>query len=93
MLAFFYTCIFVCAAWLPFVWYQREIHGVVNVTHCALTLFNAVNLLICLWENALFIHRKKVRRVYLEFKMHSTADSGPFANSRILRLGQKLQLS
>ena len=68
MLAFFYTCIFVCAAWLPFVWYQREIHGVVNVTHCALTLFNAVNLLICLWENALFIHRKRVRRVYLEFK-------------------------
>ena len=68
MLAFFYTCAFVCAAWLPFVWHHREIHGVVSVTHCALTLFNAVNLLICLWENALFIHRAKVRRVYLRFK-------------------------
>ena len=68
MLAFFYTCIFVVGAWVPFVYHHHLVHGVVNPLHVALTLFNAINLLICLWENALFLHRGKVRRVYNQLK-------------------------
>ena len=49
MLAFFYVSAFVVGAWAPFVWAHREVHGAVNPAHVALTLFNAVNLLICLW--------------------------------------------
>ena len=60
MLAFFYASAFVLLFWAPFVYYHREVHGVVNPTHCALTLFNAVNVLICLWEHALFLHRDRI---------------------------------
>ena len=46
MLAFVYVASFVVGAWAPFVWAHREVHGVVNPAHLALTLFNAVNVLI-----------------------------------------------
>jgi hypothetical protein len=68
MLAFFYVSAFVVGAWAPFVWAHREVHGAVNPAHVALTLFNAVNLLICLWEHALFLHRGKIRREHARLK-------------------------
>jgi|TARA_B100001540_G_C15547247_1_gene524178 hypothetical protein len=68
MLAFFYASAFVLLFWAPFVYYHREVHGVVNPTHCALTLFNAVNVLICLWEHALFLHRDRIRKHHAALK-------------------------
>mmetsp|Transcript_13895 Transcript_13895/g.33275 ORF Transcript_13895/g.33275 Transcript_13895/m.33275 type:complete len:224 (+) Transcript_13895:92-763(+) len=68
MWAFFYTCIFVVGAWLPLVVCHWRLHGVVNWLQVALTLFNAVNLMICLWENALFLHRDHIRATYEGFK-------------------------
>ena len=68
MLAIVYVSAFVVAAWAPFAYHHRAVHGVVNPTHLALTLFNAINLLICLWENALYLHVKKIRKKYLAMK-------------------------
>ena len=68
MLAFFYVSAFVVGAWAPFVWAHREVHGAVNPAHVALTLFNAVNALICLWEHALFLHRGKIKREHARLK-------------------------
>jgi hypothetical protein len=68
MLAFVYVASFVVGAWAPFVWAHREVHGVVNPAHLALTLFNAVNVLICVWEHALFLHRGKIKREHARLK-------------------------
>ena len=68
MLAFFYTCIFVVGAWAPFVYYHWRTHGVLSPLHVALTLFNAINFMICLWENALFLHRAHIKKTYAGFK-------------------------
>jgi hypothetical protein len=50
MIAFAYTCLFVVGAWAPFVCMHWRVHGVVRPLHAVLTLFNAVNLMICLWR-------------------------------------------
>jgi hypothetical protein len=48
-----YCCIFVGLLWLPFVWYHTEAHGF-SPLHATITLFNAINALICVWEIALY---------------------------------------
>ena len=68
MLAFVYTAVFVVAGWLPFVWHHYDKHGVINPTHVALTLFNAINVLICFWEHSLWMHRKKIKKEHLKLK-------------------------
>jgi len=73
MLAFVYVSAFVVAAWLPFVWFHHAHHGVVNPAHVTLTLFNAVNLLICVWEHALFLYRAEILREHKKLKVKHCA--------------------
>lgn len=50
-----YCCIFVGLLWLPFVSHHTEAHGF-SLLHATITLFNAINALICVWEIALYRH-------------------------------------
>jgi hypothetical protein len=68
MLAFVYTAVFVVGLWLPFVWQHRALHGGVNGAQAAVSLFNAINAMICLWEMALYFHRHKVKATYQALK-------------------------
>jgi hypothetical protein len=38
-----------------------------NATHGALVLFNAINVLICAWEIALWVHRERVKKLHVGF--------------------------
>jgi len=46
--------IFVAVLWLPFAWYHTQLNGVFSLWHCSITLFNAINMLICVWEIILY---------------------------------------
>lgn len=75
MLALTYVSVFVVALWIPFVVAETSKRcavpvgvdaslfrflGEVDVGLAALLLFNAINVLICLWEIALWRHRDLV---------------------------------
>ena len=66
--AFTHVTAFVLLCWLPFVKVHHDIHGkknggggslgsagIINLSHACLTLFNAINVLVCLWEMSLFV--------------------------------------
>ena len=64
---------FVLLFWLPFVKVHYDLyHDVnekrINFTHALLTLFNAVNVLICIWEMSLFVHQNEVQKTYRKLK-------------------------
>ena len=66
--AFTYVTAFVLLFWLPFVKVHYDLyHDVnekrINFTHALLTLFNAVNVLICVWEMSLFVYQNEVQNV------------------------------
>ena len=42
--------------------------GIINLSHACLTLFNAINVLVCLWEMSLFVHQKEVQKTYRKLK-------------------------
>jgi|GEM_PF-2163625 len=64
MLALFYVWIFVVTAWVPFVYWHWALYGVVNVYQLSLSLFGAINLLICIWEMILFFHISTIVEKY-----------------------------
>ena len=71
--AFTYVTAFVLLFWLPFVKVHYDLyHDVnekrINFTHALLTLFNAVNVLICIWEMSLFVHQNEVQKTYRKLK-------------------------
>lgn len=68
MLAFVWTVFFVLLGWAPFLWWHWEKHGVVNPTHVVLTMFNAINVLICFWEHSLWLHRANIKKEYKRLK-------------------------
>ena len=71
--AFTYVTAFVLLFWLPFVKVHYDLyHDVnekrINFTHALLTLFNAVNVLICVWEMSLFVNQNEVQKTYRKLK-------------------------
>ena len=71
--AFTYVTAFVLLFWLPFVKVHYDLyHDVnekrINFTHALLTLFNAVNVLICIWEMSLFVYQNEVQKTYRKLK-------------------------
>eukprot|EP00218_Dolichomastix_sp_CCMP3274_P014879 CAMPEP_0170136450 /NCGR_PEP_ID=MMETSP0033_2-20121228/3306_1 /TAXON_ID=195969 /ORGANISM="Dolichomastix tenuilepis, Strain CCMP3274" /LENGTH=211 /DNA_ID=CAMNT_0010372163 /DNA_START=84 /DNA_END=716 /DNA_ORIENTATION=+ len=68
MLAFVYVSAFVVALWAPFVGVHAAEHGRMSLTHASLVLFNAINILICLWEQSLFLNRAHIKAEYAKLK-------------------------
>ena len=69
--AFAYITAFVLLCWLPFVKVHHEKYydnTKINFTQASLTLFNAVNVLICLWEMSLFLYQSEVQKTYRRLK-------------------------
>lgn len=70
--AFAYVTAFVLLCWLPFVKVHHEKYydnnKKINFTQASLTLFNAVNVLICLWEMSLFLYQSEVQKTYRRLK-------------------------
>jgi len=70
--AFAYVTAFVLLCWLPFVKVHHEKYYYddtkINFTQASLTLFNAVNVLICLWEMSLFLYQSEVQKTYRRLK-------------------------
>ena len=57
--------IFVVFSWLPFVYYHTIQHeNVVSILHATVTLFNAINSLICIWEIALYRYEHYISTTY-----------------------------
>lgn len=67
MLAFFYVSAYVVGLWAPFVAFHWHLHGP-SLLQAALALFNAINVLICMWEISLFVHRHHVKRTYEQLR-------------------------
>lgn len=63
MLNIIYCSIFVGLLWIPFVNYHSKTY-VFSPLQATVTLFNAINALICVWEIALFRHSKLIETVY-----------------------------
>lgn len=73
MYAFVYAAAFVLALWAPFVYahvraYGEHLEPAAVATHAALCLFNAINVMICLWENALYLHQGAIKAEYAKLK-------------------------
>ncbi len=101
-----YASAFVLAAWAPFLaararnTTQPNPHAsLLSPLHAAVTLFNAINALICTWEIALFRHRDLIRNTYLELKAKYgqrlppgfvLLDSAPLADALTLRHWSKI---
>jgi hypothetical protein len=64
MLNLFYCAIFVVLLWVPFVWYHTQVNGVISWLHTGVTLFNAINAMICIWEIALYRHSALIQEHY-----------------------------
>lgn len=73
MLAFVYTVVFVAALSVPLLYVHQKVYGDdmssrAVAMHGAVVVFNAVNVMICLWENALFLHQKSIKEDFLALK-------------------------
>ncbi len=72
--AFIFISVFVVGAWLPFVKWHVDVYGEFNIKHALLTLFNAVNILICFWEMSLHIYQSDVQATYRKLKRRTGGD-------------------
>ncbi len=68
MWALGYIIAFIAPTTLPLWWYHHELHGVLNASQLALSLFCSINVLICLWELSLFYHRATIKAHYTAMK-------------------------
>lgn len=61
-----YCSIFVVLCWAPFVYYHTIQHdnNIVSILHATVTLFNAINSLICIWEIALYKYANYISTTY-----------------------------
>ena len=59
-----YCIIFVLISWIPFVYYHTMQYQVFSILHAIVTLFNAINSLICIWEIALYKYANFIHDTY-----------------------------
>jgi hypothetical protein len=59
------------------------VHGVVNGWHVALSIFLAINVLICVWEISLWHRIEDIRRWFHEPKAHADRPHGNLYTARV----------
>ena len=63
MLPFVLVAFVVVSLWAPFLSVHFFAHGF-NFAFASITLFCAINLLICFWEICLYVHIDHIKHVY-----------------------------
>mmetsp|Transcript_8805 Transcript_8805/g.32462 ORF Transcript_8805/g.32462 Transcript_8805/m.32462 type:complete len:183 (+) Transcript_8805:121-669(+) len=80
MLGFHYASLFVVGTWLPFLVFHYQRHEVITPLHVLVTLFNSINLLICLWELSLYFHQNHIQQTFAKLKKRYRSDV-PYAEA------------
>jgi len=90
--ALVYASCVVLAVFLPAVYVHAHTHRF-SATHAAVSLFHAINVLICLWENGLYLCRDAIKKEYARLKKtHGKALPADGALFRACTLKQALSL-
>ena len=81
MLGFHYTSIFVVGTWAPLAVAHVQRYGSISLRQLMITLFNSINLMICLWELCLYFHQKHIQQTFANLKKKYALRDVPYTEA------------